>query len=67
MVILHHTDRGIRRLADYPEQLAAYFEISVADLDGKLVGDPHAAVRVDVDIARRICRPVSRFRVWSTT
>jgi carbonic anhydrase len=53
MVILHHTDCGIRRLADYPEQLAAYFEIPVADLDGKAVVDPYAAVRVDVDIARR--------------
>ena len=53
MVILHHTDCGIRRLADHPEQLAAYFEIPVADLGGKAVGDPYAAVRVDVDIARR--------------
>lgn len=53
MVIMHHTDCGIRRLADYPEQLAAYFEIPVADLDGKAVGDPCAAVRVDVGIARQ--------------
>ena len=54
MVILHHTDCGIRRLADYPEQLAAFFEIPVTDLDGKAVGDPYAAVRVDVGIARRV-------------
>src|SRR5215469_3657963 len=47
MVILHHTDCGILRLAGYPEQLAAYFEIPVADLDGKAVTDPYAAVRVD--------------------
>src|SRR5260370_2987477 len=53
MVILQHTDCGIRRLADYPEQLAEYFEIPVADLDGKAVGDPYAAVRVDVGIARQ--------------
>ena len=53
MVILHHTDCGIRRLADYPEQLAAYFEIPVADLDGKEVVNPYAAVRVDVSIARQ--------------
>ena len=57
MVILHHTDCGIRRLADYPEQLAAYFEIPVTDLDGKAVGDPYAAVRLDVDIARRTLPP----------
>jgi carbonic anhydrase len=49
----HHTDCGIRRLADYPEQLAECFEIPVADLEGKAVGDPHAAVRIDADIARR--------------
>jgi carbonic anhydrase len=53
MVIMHHTDCGIRRLADYPEQLAAYFEIPVADLDSKAVCDPYAAVRVDVGIARQ--------------
>jgi carbonic anhydrase len=52
MVILHHTDCGIRRLADYPEQLSEFFEIPVADLDGKAVGDPYAAVRLDVGIAR---------------
>jgi carbonic anhydrase len=53
LVVLHHTDCGIRRLADYPEQLAEYFEIPVADLETKAVGDPCAAVRIDVDIARR--------------
>src|SRR5258708_22267969 len=57
MVILHHTDCGIRRLADYPEQLAEYFEVPVADLEGKAVDDPYAAVRIDVDIARRTLHP----------
>jgi carbonic anhydrase len=57
MVILHHTDCGIRRLANYPEQLAEYFEIPVADLEGKAVDDPYAAVRIDVDIARRTLPP----------
>jgi carbonic anhydrase len=52
LTILHHTDCGIRRLASYPEQLAAFFEIPVADLDSKAVPDPYAAVRIDVDIAR---------------
>jgi carbonic anhydrase len=52
LAILHHTDCGIRRLATYPEQLAAFFEIPVADLDSKAVEDPYAAVRIDVDIAR---------------
>lgn len=52
MVIMHHTDCGILRLVDYPEQLAAYFEIPVEALDGKAVSDPYAAVRLDVGIAR---------------
>jgi carbonic anhydrase len=53
LAILHHTDCGIRRLASYPEQLAAFFEIPVAELGSKAVDDPYAAVRVDVDIARQ--------------
>jgi carbonic anhydrase len=57
MVILHHADCGIRRLAGYPEQLAEYFEIPVSDLEGKAVDDPYAAVRIDVDIARRTLPP----------
>ena len=57
MVVLQHTDCGIRRLADYPEQLAEYFEIPVSDLAGKAVDDPYAAVRIDVDIARRTLPP----------
>ena len=40
-------------LADYPEPLAEYFEIPVEQLDTKAVSDPHAAVRIDVDIVRR--------------
>ena len=52
LAILHHTDCGIRRLAGYPEQLAAFFEIPVADLRNKAVDDPYAAVRIDVDMAR---------------
>jgi carbonic anhydrase len=57
LVILHHTDCGIRRLADYPDQLAEYFEIPVADLDSKAVSDPYAAVRIDVEIARQAFPP----------
>jgi carbonic anhydrase len=53
MVILHHTDCGIKQLARYPELLAEFFEIPVADLDTKVVSDPRAAVRIDVAIVRR--------------
>ena len=57
LVILHHTDCGIRRLADYPEQLAAFFEIPPDELGGKAVADPYAAVRVDSAIARHALPP----------
>ena len=53
LTILHHTDCGIKQLAGFPEQLAEFFEIPVADLDTKKINDPQAAVRVDVEIARR--------------
>jgi len=54
LVILHHTDCGITRLAHYPEQLAAFFEIPAGELDSKAVADPYAAVRIDTAIARRM-------------
>jgi carbonic anhydrase len=57
LVILHHTGCGITRLADYPEQLAAFFEIPASELAGKAVGDPYAAVRVDAAIARHALPP----------
>ncbi len=57
LVILHHTDCGIRRLADYPEQLAAFFEIPADELESKAVADPYAAVRVDAAIARHTLPP----------
>jgi len=57
LVILHHTECGIRRLAHYPDQLADYFEIPVADLDTKAVSDPYAAIRIDVEIARQTFPP----------
>ena len=57
LVILHHTDCGITRLADYPEQLAAFFEIPAGELDSKAVADPYTAVRVDTAIARHTLPP----------
>jgi carbonic anhydrase len=57
LVILHHTDCGITRLTDYPEELAAFFEIPADELDTKAVADPYAAVRVDTAIARHALPP----------
>jgi carbonic anhydrase len=57
LVILHHTDCGIIRLAAFPEQLAAFFEIPADELESKAVADPYAAVRVDTAIARHALPP----------
>jgi carbonic anhydrase len=57
LVILHHTDCGITRLTDYPDQLAAFFEIPPDELENKAVADPYAAVRVDTAIARHALPP----------
>src|SRR5262249_60037957 len=57
LVILHHTDCGITRLTDYPEQLAAFFEIPAEELESKAVADPYAAVPVDAAIRRHAPPP----------
>lgn len=49
MVILHHTDCGIRDLVPFPDLLADYFEIPAAGLDTKAVTNPHVSVRIDVE------------------
>ena len=66
-MILHHTDCGILRLTDYPEQLAAFFEIPADELESKAVADPYAAVRVDTAIARRTLPAAGSCPAWSTT
>ena len=50
LVILHHTDCGMTDLAPFPDLLAEYFEISLAELEAKSVSDPVGSVRVDVDV-----------------
>lgn len=54
VVILHHTDCGITRLADDPEMLAGYFEVAEAGLAEKAVSDPEAAVAADVAVLRAV-------------
>ena len=48
LVIVHHTDCGITRLAGNPDLLANYFGIDQAELQAKAVTDPWPAVAVDV-------------------
>lgn len=52
LIVLHHTDCGITRLAGNPEMLADYFEISQEELAAKAVIDPLAAVAADVAVLK---------------
>jgi len=54
IVVLQHTDCGIRHLAGAPAMLAHYFQIQEGELKTKAVGDPRAAVAVDVAALRAI-------------
>lgn len=48
LVVLQHTDCGITRLARVPDRLAGYLGVAPEELEAKAVGDPYAAVAVDV-------------------
>jgi carbonic anhydrase len=48
LIVLQHTDCGITRLGGQPELVAGTFGIDAAGLPAKAVGDPRAAVAVDV-------------------
>ena len=48
LIVLQHTDCGIKRLAGNPDMLADYFAIAKEALQSKAVTDPRAAVAVDV-------------------
>jgi carbonic anhydrase len=54
IVVLHHTDCGITRLAGDPAMLSGYFQIQEGELKTKAVTDPRAAVAVDVAALRTI-------------
>lgn len=48
LVVLQHTDCGMKRLAGFPDLLAEYFGIAKDDVAAKAAADPYAAVAVDV-------------------
>lgn len=56
LVVLHHTDCGMTDLAAFPDLLAEHFAIPVDELEAKAVSDPHASVRVDVDVIQQAIR-----------
>jgi carbonic anhydrase len=51
-IVLQHTDCGILRMQGEPEQLADFFGIDTESLDTKKVGDPRAAVEIDVAVLK---------------
>lgn len=52
LILMGHTDCGIRHFMgpDSRDGLAAFLGCTVDELDGKAVGDPRAAVRVDIGV-----------------
>src|SRR5258708_32564372 len=48
LIVLHHTDCGITRLAGKTELLADFFGIDPAAVASKAISDPHRAVAVDI-------------------
>jgi carbonic anhydrase len=54
IIVLHHTDCGITRLAGDLVMLTRYFQIQEGELKKKAVTDPRAAVAVDVASLRAI-------------
>jgi carbonic anhydrase len=54
IIVVHHTDCGMTRLAGDPAMLAHYFQIQEADLKTKAVTDPRSAVAADVAALRQI-------------
>jgi carbonic anhydrase len=51
LVLMTHTDCGITHLQgpEYRDGLALFLGCTVEELDDKSVGDPHGAVRVDIE------------------
>ena len=54
IIVLHHTDCGITRLADESAMLAQYFQVRQPDLDLKAVTDPRVSVARDVAALREV-------------
>src|SRR5580693_8591650 len=54
LIVLHHTDCGITRLAGDPAKLAHYFQIPESELKTRAVNDPRAAIAIDVAFLRSI-------------
>ena len=54
LIVLHHTDCGITRLAKDTSMLAHYFQIQEREVETKSILDPRMAVAIDVAALRAI-------------
>ena len=54
LIVLHHTDCGMTRLAGDPALLMHYFQIQPDELNTKAVTDPRASVAADVAALRAV-------------
>jgi carbonic anhydrase len=54
LIVLHHTDCGITRLARNTELMVDYFAVPPAELPAKAIEDPRAAVASDIATLRAI-------------
>ena len=54
VIVMHHTDCGMTRLAGDAGALAHYFQIGEGEVKQKAAGDPCAAVAVDVAALRAV-------------
>ncbi len=52
LIVLQHTDCGIKRLAEYDDLMASYFDVPVEELPAKQITDPHKATAADVAALR---------------
>jgi len=57
LIVLHHTDCGITRLANESAMLSQYFQVPESELKKKAVLDPRAAVVIDIAFLRTIPAP----------
>jgi carbonic anhydrase len=54
LIVLHHTDCGITRLANETSMMAHYFQIQEQEVEAKSILDPRVAVAIDVAALRAI-------------
>jgi carbonic anhydrase len=54
IIVLHHTDCGMTRLAGETAMLMDYFQITAGELKSKAAADPRAAVAADVAVLRTV-------------